>query len=150
MEITEASPLHRDALADLWRSTRLTTSYNDPYADLDFALAGPASTVLIGTVDGRVMASAMVGHDGHRGWLYYVAVDPSTQGAGYGAAMVEAAEAWLRDRGIWKVQLMVRETNIGVRAFYEHLGYEQSSVVVLSKKIAAGFPSAGADEKPAE
>ncbi len=149
MEISEALPEHREALAELWRQTRLTTPYNDPYADLDFALAGPASSVLVGSMDGRVVASAMVGHDGHRGWLYYVAVDPGAQGSGYGAAIVEAAETWLRDRGIWKVQLMVRESNIKVRAFYEHLGYEQSSVVVLSKKIAAGFPSSGEGEKPA-
>jgi ribosomal protein S18 acetylase RimI-like enzyme len=139
MTIESASVLHRDAIAELWKKTGLTTSYNDPYTDFDFAKRGPNSDVLAGLVDGRVAATAMVGHDGHRGWLYYVAVDPEHQGNGLGAQIVSAGEAWLRSRGIWKVQLMIRETNSAVKAFYEHLDYEQSSVIVMSKKIAEGF-----------
>lgn len=139
LTIEPASAMHRDAIADLWKRTNLTTSYNDPHADFDFAKRGPNSEVLIGSIDGRVVASVMAGHDGHRGWLYYVAVDPDLQGRKLGAQIVAAGEDWLRSRGIWKVQLLIRETNLAVKAFYEHLGYEKSSVIVMSKKVGEGF-----------
>lgn len=66
----------------------------------------------------------MVGHDGHRGWLYYLAVDPARQRRGVGRALVAAAEDWLATRGVPKVHLMVRESNAAVAAFYRRLGYD--------------------------
>ncbi len=118
----------------LWRTCNLITSHNDPAADFRFARAGAASEVLVGEDEtGRIVGSVMVGHDGHRGWLYYVASDPASRGRGLGRQMVEAAEAWLRQRGAIKVQLMVRETNTKVVSFYEKLGFEVTPRVVLAK-----------------
>lgn len=125
----------------LWRACGLVASYNDPSADFRFARAGAGSDVLVGVgVDGRIRASVMVGHDGHRGWLYYVAADPGSRGRGYGRTMVAAAEAWLRARGIVKVQLLVRETNTGVVAFYEGLGFEVAPRTVMAKWLDTGGP----------
>lgn len=84
-------------------------------------------------LDERIMCSVLVGHDGHRGWLYYVAVTPAQQGHGFGATIVAAAEEWLRARGVRKVQLLIRPTNVKVRAFYKHLGYETSPVTVMQR-----------------
>jgi ribosomal protein S18 acetylase RimI-like enzyme len=75
----------------------------------------------------------MIGHDGHRGWLYYVAARPTSRSKGVGRRMVQAAEDWLRQRGIVKAQLLVRETNTKVVGFYEHLGFEVAPRVVMSK-----------------
>ena len=75
----------------------------------------------------------MLGHDGHRGWLYYVASSPRTRGSGIGRQMIQAAEEWLRQRGVLKAQLMVRETNTKVVSFYEHLGFEVTPRVLMSK-----------------
>jgi ribosomal protein S18 acetylase RimI-like enzyme len=120
----------------LWHACDLVTSYNDPGADFRFAVAGISSDVLVGeNEEGRVCATVMVGHDGHRGWVYYVATDPTVQGSGYGRQMVEAGEAWLRDRGVVKVQLLVRETNKRVVAFYEHIGFEIAPRTVMAKWI---------------
>jgi ribosomal protein S18 acetylase RimI-like enzyme len=66
----------------------------------------------------------MVGHDGHRGWMYYVAVDPGMRRQGVGRALVQAGEEWLRERGVPKVHLMVRETNNAVVEFYARIGYD--------------------------
>jgi ribosomal protein S18 acetylase RimI-like enzyme len=82
---------------------------------------------------GEVAGSVMVGHDGHRGWLYYVAARPASRGKGVGRRMVQAAENWLRQQGIVKVQLLVRETNTKVVSFYEHLGFEVAPRVVMSR-----------------
>ena len=68
----------------------------------------------------------MVGHDGHRGWVYYVAVDPDQQGKDFGRAIMAAAEDWLRGQGVEKVMLMVRPDNTQVQAFYDRLGYDDA------------------------
>ncbi len=75
----------------------------------------------------------MVGHDGHRGWLYYVATHPAARGRGLGRRMVEAGEKWLRDHNVVKVQLLVRETNTAVVGFYDRLGYEVAPRVLMTK-----------------
>jgi len=121
-------------VVELWRACDLVVSYNDPRADFRFALAGACSDVLVGHDEtGRIRGSVMIGHDGHRGWLYYVAADPSCRGVGVGRQMVEADETWLRQRGIVKAQLLVRETNTKVVSFYEHLGFEVTPRTVMAK-----------------
>jgi ribosomal protein S18 acetylase RimI-like enzyme len=131
------------ALADeqdvvgLWRACDLVVSYNDPAVDFRFAKAGSCSDVLVAEDDaGRIVGSVMVGHDGHRGWLYYVASDPRSRGRGFGRRMVQAAEEWLRQRGVVKAQLLVRETNTKVVSFYERLGFETAPRVVMSKWLS--------------
>jgi len=122
-----------DRVGQLWVRCQLTTSYNDPHKDIEFAAGGIASDVLVGLEGDRIVASVMVGHDGHRGWLYYVAVDPDCQGRGYGAYVVAAGEAWLRDRGVAKVMLLIRETNTAVQRFYTGIGYETIPRIVMQK-----------------
>lgn len=97
----------------------------------------------------------MVGHDGHRGWLYYVAAAPDMRGIGVGRRMVEAAQEWLRTRGVVKVQILVRETNADVVSFYERLGFETTPRVVMGKwlrdppQTTGGQEAAPAGTKPA-
>jgi ribosomal protein S18 acetylase RimI-like enzyme len=134
LTIRSAMPEDEPGLVALWQACELVASYNDPGIDFRFALAGPSSTVLVGTDEmGAIVGGVMVGHDGHRGWLYYVAAAPNAQRQGIGRQMVQAAEDWLREHGIWKAQLLVRDTNTKVVSFYEHLGFEVSPRVVLSK-----------------
>ncbi|SRR5579883_122000 len=134
LTIRPAVPEDEAGVIDLWRACDLVVSYNDPAADFRFARAGACSDVLVGEDDsGRITGSVMVGHDGHRGWLYYVASSPRTRGKGIGRQMVQAAEEWLRQRGVVKAQLMVRETNTRVVSFYESLGFEVAPRVLMSK-----------------
>ena len=102
---------------------------------VSFARAGADSTILVAEDGGQVIASVMAGHDGHRGMLCYVAVDPTQQGKGLGKAAVRAAEAWLGERGVWKVNLLVRSENDKVRGFYETLGYEVNPVMCMARRI---------------
>ncbi len=120
----------------LWRACGLVASHNDPVTDFHFARGGSASDVLVGTdADDVIRAAVMVGHDGHRGWLYYVSTDPHHRGAGHGREIVQAAESWLRARGVWKVQILVRDTNTQVVPFYEGLGYRTEPRVVMSRRL---------------
>jgi ribosomal protein S18 acetylase RimI-like enzyme len=128
--ITDADVPH---VVALWQRCGLTRPWNDPSFDIAFARRGPSSTILIGRTDDGIAATAMVGHDGHRGWVYYVAVDPVAQKQGLGRAIMAAAEDWLRQQGIAKVMLMVRPDNRQVQAFYETLGYDEQKRVIYSK-----------------
>lgn len=132
--------LYADAM-DLWRNTGLTRPWNDPEEDLRRALAGSASTVLAGTDRGVLVATAMVGHDGHRAWVYYLSVVPRQQRRGRGRQMMKGCEEWARARGIPKIQLMVRSGNSGAIAFYERLGYADAEVIVLGRRLDGQVPS---------
>jgi ribosomal protein S18 acetylase RimI-like enzyme len=120
---------------ELWREAGLTRPWNDPYEDIRRALDGPASTILAGFEGETLVATAMVGHDGHRGWVYYLAVAPQSQRRGHGRAMMRACEAWLRERDVPKLQLMIRGDNASARAFYSAIGYRPDDVIVVSRRL---------------
>lgn len=122
-----------DAVVELWEACGLTRPWNDPRADILLARRTPSSEVFVGLLDGRVVASVMCGSDGHRGWLYYVAVESRLQGEGHGRAMVAQAETWLASQGVPKIELMVRHENTAVRQFYERIGYAVDPVSVMAR-----------------
>ena len=115
----------------LWRECGLVVPWNDPHADIALAKRAGNSDVLVGRVGNRIVASVMVGHDGHRGWLYYLAVAPDRQQGGLGRAMVETAKSWLRDRGIAKLQILIREHNAAVQRFYESVGFNRKPLLFM-------------------
>ena len=119
----------------MWREAGLLRPWNDPRADIRLALAGPSSTILAARLEARLAATAMVGWDGHRGWIYYLAVARDLQRRGFGARMVRAAEDWLAQRDAPKLNLMVRAENSAVLGFYESLGYRRSDTVLLQRVL---------------
>jgi len=131
--IADATPRDAAAVVALWHSCGLTRPWNDPAADFARALDGPASTILVTRCGDGPVGSIMVGHDGHRGWLYYLAVRPDLQGQGIGTSLFDAAERWLRARSVPKLQLMVREDNEAALAFYHRRGLMRQGVTVLGR-----------------
>jgi ribosomal protein S18 acetylase RimI-like enzyme len=126
----------------LWQRCGSTRPWNDPARDIAVARKESNATVLLGYNDGAALvASVLVGHDGHRGWVYYVTVDPDHRLEGYGRAIMAAAEDWLRARGIEKLQLMVRGDNTRVHAFYQSLGYFEQERVVFAKWLDGRTPT---------
>jgi ribosomal protein S18 acetylase RimI-like enzyme len=125
----------------LWRRCGLTRPWNDPAADIALVRKGPDAAVLAGHDGSGIVASVLVGHDGHRGWVYYVAVDPDARQKGYGRVIMDAAEDWLRGRGIEKLQLLVRPDNAQVQAFYQKLGYVEQQRIVYAKWLDGREPT---------
>ncbi|WP_235365024.1 GNAT family acetyltransferase [Sphingomonas sp. ERG5] len=117
----------------LWDACGLTRPWNDAHADFALALDAPASTILVARDGDAIVASVMTGFDGHRGWIYYLAVAPDARRGGHGRAMMAAAEQWLRARGAPKLQLMVRDDNEGALGFYAALGLERQKVITLGR-----------------
>jgi len=125
----------------LWQSCGSPRAWNDPKSDIALARRETNSTVLVGRRGGAVVASVLVGHDGHRGWVYYLTVDPECRYAGFGRAIMNAAEEWLRARGIAKLQLMVRKENTEVHAFYQSIGYYNQETVTFAKWLDGREPT---------
>ena len=123
------------AVMALWESCGLTRPWNDARKDIHFAKQKPSSEILVGEDSGQIIASVMVGHDGHRGAIYYLAVSPQHERRGLGRAIHDAAIAWLQNAGVWKINLMVRLENTQVVSFYEKLGYRMNKVVSLARAI---------------
>jgi ribosomal protein S18 acetylase RimI-like enzyme len=129
------------AVITLWQRCGLTRPWNDPAADIAFARKGPNAAVLVGRNGNDIAASVLVGHDGHRGWVYYVAVDPDQRHKGYGRVIMKAAENWLRQRGIEKLQLLVRSDNTQVKTFYQSLDYLEQERIVYAKWLDGREPT---------
>ncbi|MGJ9405392.1 GNAT family acetyltransferase [Nesterenkonia aurantiaca] len=134
LSVTELPLELVDAAVALWRQAGLTRPWNDPHQDCLRALTGEESTVLVAQdAAGELVGTVMVGQDGHRGWIYYLAVDERLQGQGLGKQLLAGAEDWLRRRGVPKLMLMVRQENAAVQDFYRALGYTDQDTVVLGR-----------------
>ena len=125
----------RAAVIALWHGCGLTRPWNDPSRDIDRKLAVQPELFLVGELDGRVIATIMAGYEGHRGWMNYLAVDPTRRGRGLGRALVTAVEQALLARGCPKLNLQVRSDNAAVVAFYEAAGYGVDPVTSLGKRL---------------
>lgn len=133
--IREANPEDETACIALWESAGLTRSWNDPVVDFRRALDQPQSTIFVDERKGTLLGSAMVGDDGHRGVVYYVATHPDHREQGIARQLMQAAEAWLKARGCLKLNLMIRDGNEPVAAFYRQLGYEVEERTVMAKRL---------------
>ena len=95
---------------------------------------------VVGEADGTLMASAMAGYDGHRGWVNYLAVHPDFRRQGHGQALMRHVEQGLLALGCPKLSLQVRSSNASVLAFYQALGFGQDDVVSLGKRLIVDAP----------
>ena len=141
LSITEINDAEVDGVIALWRRCGSTRAWNNPAADIALARKEANSTILLGRDGNDLVASVLVGHDGHRGWVYYVTVEPDQRFNGHGRTIMDAAQNWLRGRGIEKLQLMVRGDNAKVHAFYQSIGYFEQDRVVFAKWLDGREPT---------
>ena len=139
---------HEDAVISLWRRAGLTVPYNDPREEIAFCRATPTAELFVAenpeaAAGETIVATAMAGYDGHRGWLYYVATDPKRARRGLGRRIVARAEKWLAARGVRKINLMIRENNAGARDFYSRIGFEETPRIVMARWLDDTDPMAG-------
>ena len=125
----------RAAVIVLWERCELTRPWNDPDLDIDRKLARDRNLFMVGSVGDAIVASVMAGYDGHRGWVNYLAVDPSTRGAGHGRTIMRAAEGRLVDLGCPKLNLQIRTSNSEAVRFYESIGYSMDDVVSMGRRL---------------
>ncbi len=125
----------RDPLASLWASCELTRPWNNPGRDIDRKLASDPENLLVLEKDGEIIGSVMVGYDGHRGWINYLAVHPLHQRQGWARQLIAEAERQLREVGCAKVNLQVRSSNAPALGFFSRIGFVADDVVSLGKRL---------------
>ena len=123
----------QNGLVELWTACGLLRPWNDPLEDIHLCVTAPSSELVVADSAGRLIGSAMLGHDGHRGWVYYLAVHPNWQRNGIGRSLMSYAERWMDERQVPKIQAMIRADNLPVRGFYRRLGYQDNDVQVVEK-----------------
>jgi ribosomal protein S18 acetylase RimI-like enzyme len=123
------------AVIALWHACGLTRPWNDPRRDIERKLTVQPEMFFVVEDGGVLVATAMVGYDGHRGWVNYLAVAESHRGRGVGRQLMAEAERALTALGCPKLNLQVRSTNAAVLAFYARLGYGQEAVVSLGRRL---------------
>lgn len=134
----------RDEVVALWGACGLLRGWNDPDRDIALMRETTSAGIFVGERAGRLVAAVCAGHDGHRGWAYYLAVEPGERGHGHGRAIMRHVEDWLRDQGVPKVQLMIRPENLGARGFYARIGYEPNPCRLMQRWLVdQGAPSIG-------
>ncbi|MBN1504050.1 MAG: GNAT family acetyltransferase [Candidatus Eisenbacteria bacterium] len=135
MEIREFLESDEEPVLRLWNECGLVVPWNDPHRDILRKLKVQRELFLVGCCDGEVVATAMVGYNGHRGWVNYLAVSPKCRRKGYGREMMDAAEARLKKLGCPKINLQVRSGNAEAVGFYERIGYKRDDVVSFGKRL---------------
>jgi ribosomal protein S18 acetylase RimI-like enzyme len=136
MEIRTYEDRDEQAVIALWAEVLSDSApHNDPATSLRNKRAVDRELLLVAVVDNAVVGTVMGGYDGHRGWVYSVAVAPAHRRRGIGGALLRRLEAVLVERGCLKVNLQVRSSNAGVVAFYESLGYAVEERVSMGKRL---------------
>ena len=124
-----------NVVIELWHKCELTRPWNYPRADIKRKLEVDPELFLVGVIDNRLIATVMGGYDGHRGWVYYLAVDPGYQRSGYGQQMMEAIEDKLLAIGCPKINLQIRAENTNVMKFYQSIGYNTEEIASMGKRL---------------
>ncbi len=135
IEIRAYRESDQDAVVGLWRECGLVVPQNDPRKDICRKLSIQRELFLVGLSGSTLVATAMAGFDGHRGWINYLAVATGSQNGGFGRRMMDAAEARLREMGCPKINLQVRNSNADVIEFYKAIGYSVDDVVSMGKRL---------------
>lgn len=135
MEIRSFQLADEEAVISLWERCDLVRPWNDPRKDIERKLRVNPELLLVGVLDGELVATAMVGYEGHRGWINYLAVAPEHQRKGLGRMMMDEAERRLRELGCPKINLQVRSSNRDVIEFYQRIGFSMDDVVSLGRRL---------------
>ncbi|MFA5308402.1 MAG: GNAT family acetyltransferase [Dehalococcoidales bacterium] len=135
MQIQPYSPEHEVAVISLWRRCGLVRPNNNPQKDIQRKLKVHPELFLIGIIDSKVVAAAMGGYEGHRGWVNYLGVDPEYRMQGLGKQMMATLEEKLLALGCPKLNLQVLAPNTEALGFYERIGYKRDEVVSLGKRL---------------
>ena len=144
--IREFVPADADAVVHLWERCSLTRPWNDPFKDIERKMTDQNGVFWVACESesdpsqqrgGEIVGAVMIGYDGHRGSINYLAVSPEHQNKGLGAQIMQAAEAFLIEKGCPKVSFCVRRDNHAVLSFYDGLGYQADDVHFLGKRLIA-------------
>lgn len=124
----------------LWVACQLIGPLNNPRQDIARKLRVNPEWFLVGELDSKIVATCIVGYEGHRGWINYLAVAPECQRRGVARQIMEEAERLLRQAECPKINLQVRTTNAQVIEFYKSIGFKVDDVISMGKRLETDEP----------
>jgi ribosomal protein S18 acetylase RimI-like enzyme len=142
---TYSDSADRSGVIELWRTVfGYETAHNDPALAINKKLAMRDGMFFVATNGERIVGTVMAGYDGHRGWLYSVAVHPSARRAQLGSQLVAYAEKALSEAGCMKINLQLIASNDATAAFYKALGYAVEPRISMGKVLSENVPKTDA------
>jgi ribosomal protein S18 acetylase RimI-like enzyme len=135
MQTRAFHPDDESAVISLWGTCDLARPWNDPHLDIARKMTEHPALFLVGVIDEKIMATAMFGYDGHRGWVNYLAISPKYQRSSFGRQLMEEGERLLQALGCPKLNLQIRTGNSEVIEFYRKLGYTPDDVISMGKRF---------------
>jgi ribosomal protein S18 acetylase RimI-like enzyme len=135
MEIRSFSFQDEQAVVALWQKCDLVRPSNDPHMDIRRKMKVNPELFSVGVIEGKIVATAMGGYEGHRGWINYLAVDSAQRRKGYGRQIMAELEKQLLALGCPKINLQVRAGNDSALSFYDRIGYKNDNVISLGKRL---------------
>ncbi|WP_233831809.1 GNAT family acetyltransferase [Paraburkholderia sp. ZP32-5] len=129
-----------DAVVALWQQAfpeyrDMTRPQRNPHLSIANKLATQPELFFVAVLDERIVGTVMGGYDGHRGWMYSLAVDQAVRRHGIGTRLVAHVESALTVLGCPKLNLQVLSAKADLQAFYEALGYRADAVISLGKRL---------------
>jgi ribosomal protein S18 acetylase RimI-like enzyme len=140
MKIRPYQPVDEKGIIQLWTDCGLVVPQNNPIRDIKRKLKVNPEWFLVGELDGKIIASCMAGHEGHRGWINYLAVSPPLQRKGYATKIMRKAEELLSEAGCPKINLQIRTSNQKVVEFYKSIGFKIDDVISMGKRLESDEP----------
>ena len=135
MEIRSFQPPDEADVIKLWNQCDLVKPWNDPRKDIARKLQVDPELFLVGELNTEIIASVMVGYDGHRGWINYLAVNPDYRQQGVGKTLMTHVENLLLQRDCPKINLQIRNTNLEAVSFYRAIGYDIDDSIGMGKRL---------------
>ena len=126
---------YRDQILSLWQKCKLIKTWNDPNKDIDRKLKVKDDLFLVIEYNNLIIGSAMAGYDGHRGYVYYLAIDPIHQNKGFGKLLMDNIEKKLKEIGCPKINIFIRSSNINVKNFYKSIFYDEQDCLTYGKRL---------------
>lgn len=119
----------------IWEQCDLVRNWNNPNFDIQRKLNFQKELFFVGLLNDEIIATAMFGYDGHRGWLNYFAVLPNFQKRGFGKKLMTFGEMALIEKGCPKLNLQIRNDNTKAINFYQKVGYKEDAAVSFGKRL---------------
>ena len=135
MKVRQYLPDDEKAVIELWRKCDLIKPWNNPKRDIERKLKVDPELFLVGLVDNQIVATVIGGYEGHRGWVYYLAVDPTYQRRGLGRQIMGVVEKKILAMGCPKINLQVRANNAAAVRFYENIGYKTEDIINMGRRV---------------
>ena len=133
--IRQFAPNDTNRVIFIWEQCDLVRKWNNPNFDIQRKLNFQKELFFVGLLNDEIIATAMFGYDGHRGWINYFAVLPNFQKRGYGKQLMTFGEMALIEKGCPKLNLQIRNDNTKAINFYQNVGYKEDAAVSFGKRL---------------